>query len=426
VLATVYGDVHDIGKNLVATILGNNGYTVYDLGKQVPVNTIIAKAQEVGADAIGLSALLVSTSRQMPLCVNELHARGLDYPVLVGGAAINPSFVRNAAFVGREKETVYPSGLFYCKDAFAGLATVDALQDPERRAELLRARVEEIEQGVTKRAALQERAKATRAGLAGRRGPARDIEIPHPAFWGVRVLESLPLAELFPLIDLNTLYRLHWGAKNAKGAKWERLLREQFEPRLERYRREALAGGWLRARAAYGFFPAASDADDLVVYGPGDPEREIARFRFPRQSEYDKLSLADYFIPGADGARDVVAFQIVCVGDALLEKSDRLMKAGDYSEGYYLHGFGVRLAEAAAEYVHARIRAELGIDRDRGLRYSWGYGACPDHRQHRIVFRLLPAREKLGMDLTGAGALVPELSTAALVVHHPEARYFSV
>jgi 5-methyltetrahydrofolate--homocysteine methyltransferase len=426
VLATVYGDVHDIGKNLVATILGNNGYTVYDLGKQVPVNTIIAKAQEVGADAIGLSALLVSTSRQMPLCVNELHARGLDYPVLVGGAAINPSFVRNAAFVGREKETVYPSGLFYCKDAFAGLATVDALQDPERRAELLRARVEEIEQGVTKRAALQERAKATRAGLAGRRGPARDIEIPHPAFWGVRVLESLPLAELFPLIDLNTLYRLHWGAKNAKGAKWERLLREQFEPRLERYRREALAGGWLRARAAYGFFPAASDADDLVVYGPGDPEREIARFRFPRQSEYDKLSLADYFIPGADGARDVVAFQIVCVGDALLEKSDRLMKAGDYSEGYYLHGFGVRLAEAAAEYVHARIRAELGIDRDRGLRYSWGYGACPDHRQHRIVFRLLPAREKLGMDLTGAGALIPELSTAALVVHHPQAKYFSV
>jgi 5-methyltetrahydrofolate--homocysteine methyltransferase len=426
VLATVYGDVHDIGKNLVGTILSNNGYTVYDLGKQVPVNTIIAKAEEVGADAIGLSALLVSTSKQMPLCVQELHARGLDYPVLVGGAAINPSFVRNAAFVDREKETVYPSGLFYCKDAFAGLATIDALRAPERREDFLRARRQEIQEGVAKREALQERAKAMRAGLAGPRDLSRDIEIPRPAFWGVKVLERLPLAELFPLIDLNTLYRLHWGAKNAKGAEWERLLKEEFEPRLERYQRETLAGGWLQTQAAYGFFPAASAGNDLVVYDPKDPEREIARFDFPRQEEYGELSLADYFVPGANGERDVVAFQIVSVGDALLKRSDGLMKSGDYSEGYYLHGFGVRLAEAGAEYVHSRIRAELGIDPGRGLRYSWGYGACPDHRQHRIVFELLPAREKLGMDLTEAGALIPELSTAALVVHHPEAKYFSV
>ncbi|NIN72139.1 MAG: methionine synthase [Gemmatimonadetes bacterium] len=426
VLATVYGDVHDIGKNLVGTILSNNGYTVYDLGKQVPVNTIIAKAEEVGADAIGLSALLVSTSKQMPLCVQELHARGLDYPVLVGGAAINPSFVRNAAYIDRESGTVYPAGLFYCKDAFAGLATIDALQDPAGREDFTRARVDEIREGVAKREALQQRAKAMRAGLAGPRGPSRDIEVPRPAFWGVRVLERLPLAELFPLIDLNTLYRLHWGAKNAKGAEWERLLKDEYEPRLERYQRETLAGGWLQTQAAYGFFPASSDGNDLVIYDPKDPEREIARFDFPRQQEYDELSLADYFVPGASGERDVVAFQIVSVGSALLEKSDRLMKGGDYSEGYYLHGFGVRLAEAGAEYVHARIRAELGIDPGRGLRYSWGYGACPDHRQHRIVFELLPARERLGMDLTEAGALIPELSTAALVVHHPEAKYFSV
>jgi 5-methyltetrahydrofolate--homocysteine methyltransferase len=425
VLATVYGDVHDIGKNLVGTILTNNGYTVYDLGKQVPVNTIIAKAEEVGADAIGLSALLVSTSKQMPLCVKELYARGLDYPVLVGGAAINPSFVRNAAYVDREKETVYGSGLFYCKDAFAGLATLDGLQDGERRGDFLRARNREIREGVAKREALQARAKAMRAGLGGARGLSRDIEIPQPPFWGVKVLERLPLAELFPLIDLNTLYRLHWGAKNAKGAEWERLLSEEFEPRLQRYQREALVGGWLRTQAAYGFFPAASEENDLVVYDPVDPQRAIARFEFPRQQEYDRLSLADYFVPGASG-RDVVAFQIVSVGDALLEKSDRLLKSGDYSEGYYLHGFGVRLAEAGAEYVHSRIRRELGIDPGRGLRYSWGYGACPDHRQHRIVFELLPAREALGMDLTEAGALIPELSTAALVVHHPEAKYFSV
>jgi 5-methyltetrahydrofolate--homocysteine methyltransferase len=426
VLATVYGDVHDIGKNLVGTILSNNGYTVYDLGKQVPVNTIIERAEAVSADAIGLSALLVSTSKQMPLCVQELHSRGLEYPILVGGAAINPSFVRNAAFVDEAKEAVYAAGLFYCKDAFAGLSTMDSLMDPQRRDDFVHARRREIREGVAKREALQEMARAKRARLSGSAGPSRDIEIPRPAFWGVKVLDRLPLTELFPLIDLNTLYRLHWGAKNAKGERWERLLKEEFEPRLERYKQEALTGGWLRPQAAYGFFPAASAGNDLVVYHPADPEREIARFAFPRQEDYDKLCLADYFVPVTGGRRDVVAFQIVTVGDALLGKSDALMKSGDYSEGYYLHGFGVRLAEASAEYVHRRIRSELGIEAERGLRYSWGYGACPDHRQHRIVFRLLPARERLSMELTEAGALIPELSTAALVVHHPEAKYFTV
>jgi 5-methyltetrahydrofolate--homocysteine methyltransferase len=426
VLATVYGDVHDIGKNLVGTILSNNGYTVHDLGKQVPVNRVIEKAEEVGADAIGLSALLVSTSKQMPLCVQELHSRGLDYPVLVGGAAINPSFVRNAAFVDKAKETVYPPGLFYCKDAFAGLAAIDALMDRERRAEFVGARRAEILDGVAKRAALQEKAKAMRAGLAGSGGPSRRVEVPTPEFWGVRVLDRLPLAELFPLIDLNTLYRLHWGAKNAKGDRWERLLKDEFEPRLERYKQEALASGWLRPQAAYGFFPATSGGDDVVIFDPANPELEIARFDFPRQEDHDKLCLADYFVDGADGDRDVIALQIVTAGDAILEKSDALMKSGDYSEGYYLHGFGVRLAEAGAEYVHRVIRKELGIDADRGLRYSWGYGACPDHRQHRIVFELLPARERLNMELTDFGALIPELATAALVVHHPEAKYFSV
>ncbi len=426
VLATVFGDVHDIGKNLVATILSNNGYTVHDLGKQVPINTIIGRAEELGADAIGLSALLVSTSKQMPLCVQELYARKLDFPVLVGGAAINPSFVRSAAFVDEAREVLYPPGIFYCKDAFAGLSTMDALMAPESREEFVRARQREIREGIARRAALQEHAKAKRAAVVGNGGPSRDIEIPKPAFWGVKVLERLPLAELFPLIDLNTLYRLHWGAKNAKGERWERLLKEEFEPRLERYKRETLAGGWLRLQAAYGFFPAASDGDELVVYDPADPEREVARFSFPRQKDYDRLCLADYFIPVAAGSRDVVAFQIITVGDALLEKSDKLMKSGEYSEGYYLHGFGVRLAEAGAEYVHRLIRKELGIEADRGLRFSWGYGACPDHTQHEIVFRLLPAREKLGMDLTEAGALIPELATAALVVHHPEAKYFSV
>ena len=436
VLATVFGDVHDIGKNLVHTILANNGYAVHDLGKQVPVNDIIAKAEEVDADAIGLSALLVSTSRQMPACVQELQARGLRFPVLCGGAAINPSFVRRAAFLDPERgatepatAAIYEPGVWYCKDAFAGLDAVDALVDPDRRDGFRSERHREIREGTAKRAELKARAAGAGPAMIDGR-PSADVDVPEPAFTGVKVIPRIPPAELFELIDLNTLYRLHWGAKNAKGEEWDRLVREEYEPRLRRYRQEALAGGWLRTRGTYGFFPAASEGDELVVFDPEDPGRERVRFAFPRQPGRERLCLADYFrsangaSPGAAGA-DVVGFQVVTVGDELLNRSEELMASGDYSEGYYLHGFGVRLAEAAAEWLHRRMRSELGIPPDRGLRYSWGYPACPDHLQHFALFDLLPARERLGLDLTEAGALVPELTTAALVVHHPEAKYFS-
>src|SRR5690606_10310374 len=185
-------------------------------------------------------------------------------------------------------------------------------------------------------------------------------------------------------------------------------------------------GGWLTPSAVYGYFPVAADQEELVVYDPEDPDTEIGRFETPRQSERDHLCLADYFASVDSGQRDIAALQIVTVGDALLERSERMMRDGDYTEGYYLHGFGVRLAEAGAEWVNRYIQAELKLEQGRGLRYSWGYPAIPDHTQHHLVFRLLPAREKLGMDVTDAGALVPELSTAAIVVHHPEAKYFSV
>ncbi|MHB1170321.1 MAG: vitamin B12 dependent-methionine synthase activation domain-containing protein, partial [Longimicrobiales bacterium] len=424
VLATVFGDVHDIGKNLVNTILTNNGYTVYDLGKQVPANTIIEKAVEVGADAIGLSALLVSTSKQMPAIVQELHHRGLSIPVLCGGAAINPSFVRSAAFGDNEQQTLYGPGVFYCKDAFEGLGSVEKLVDPKEREEYVRARHQDVIEGIAKRAALQEKAKAMHANREVS-GPSRDVEIPTAPFYGTRHIEALPIEDLFRYIDRNTLFRLHWGAKNAKGEQWEQLVREEFEPRLQEYIQETRSTDWLRPAAVYGYFPAAADGETLVVYDPDDENREIARFDFPRQDIRDLLCLSDYFREAGTGTRDLVAFQIVTVGDKLLTKSEAMMKGGDYSEGYYLHGYGVRLAEAAAEVVNRQIREELGIGKDRGLRYSWGYPACPDHTQHHILFDLLPAREKLGMEVTEAGALVPELSTAAIVVHHPEAKYFS-
>ncbi len=425
VLATVYGDVHDIGKNLVKTILSNNGYTVHDLGKQVPINVIIDKAVEVGATAIGLSALLVSTSKQMPLCVQELHRRGLAFPVLIGGAAINRRFGQRILFL--EDGTPYAPGVFYCKDAFEGLAVVDALTDPARR-DALRERI--------LREATEEQRRATRAtSPAPSASPAsdatrwneRDAPIPRPPFWGPRTLKHIPLAEVLPLIDRDELFRLSWGAKNAHGAEWERL-RAEFTARLARMEAQALAEGWLRPQAVYGYFPCQADGDDLIVYAPeaivGGERRAIARFHFPRQADDERLCIADYFAPTTSGQLDVVALQVVTVGESATARFDAHQAAGDYSEAYYVHGLAVQTAEAAAEWLHRRIQQEWG--QAGGKRYSWGYPACPDLADHAQVFRLLPAERELGMSLTAAFQLVPEQSTAAIVVHHPHARYFNV
>jgi 5-methyltetrahydrofolate--homocysteine methyltransferase len=424
VLATVYGDVHDIGKNLVNTILTNNGYTVYDLGKQVPVNTIIEKAEEVEADAIGLSALLVSTSKQMPLCAQELHRRGLQYPLLVGGAAINPSFVRSAAVVEPESSGVYGPGMFYCKDAFEGLAVMDRLADAETRAEFVLRHNEEMLERSRTYAENRAKAEALRPGSRSDSG-VPEADVPAPPFWGVKVL-SLPIDEIVACIDLNTLYRMQWGAKNLKGEEWDRILRTEFEPRLRRYSLEARTRGWLRPRGVYGYFPAGRDGDDLVVFDPADRARQVGRFTFPRQSDRERLCLADYYRPLEGGApRDVVALQVVTSGDRAERFVADRNSGGDYSEGYYLHGFSVQAAEGAAEWVNRRVKSELGIANGRGLRYSWGYPACPDVEHHELVFRLLGVEEAIGVRLTSAWQLDPEQSTAAIVVHHPAAKYFS-
>lgn len=421
VLATVYGDVHDIGKNLVKTILSNNGYEVIDLGKQVPAETIISRAVEEKADAIGLSALLVSTSKQMPLIINELHRRRLDFPVLIGGAAINRRFGRR--ILQTESGDWYAPGVFYCKDAFEGLSVMDQIVDPARRADLV-AQIQREAQVELGRAA----APAVTPAEPGR-SSIPPAEIPTPPGWGPRVVTSMPLEMVLQHLSRNELYRLSWGAKNTHGEDWVRL-QADFDARLERMTRAAQAEGWLRPQGVYGYWPAQSEGDSLVIYDPqsvqdGDP-REIARFRFPRQTSADSLCLADYYASRASGQMDVVVLQVVTVGREATQRFDELQNRSDYTEAYFTHGLAVQTAEAAADYLHDHIRRELGLASGQGKRYSWGYPAIPDLDDHRIVFELLPAASALGMSLTPAWQLVPEQSTAAIIVHHPQARYFNI
>ena len=430
VLATVFGDVHDIGKNLVNTILTNNGYTVYDLGKQVPLATIIDKAQEVSADAIGLSALLVSTSKQMPLCVKELDSRGLQYPVVIGGAAINRGFGRRILYV--EDDRVYEPGVFYCKDAFEGLETVDQLIDGDRRSALIARARQEAEAHREQERAKHER-RAAAAASAGqqpaRSATRRNAPIPAVPFWGPRVLRDIPIWDVYPCIDRNSLFKMSWQFRGVHDdERWAELLRTELEPRLQRSMEEAERDGWLELQALYGYWPALAEGDAVVVYDPGDIDRELGRFEFPRQSEQNRLCLADYLRSAediGDGERDVVALQLVTTGPRASELSNRLQERGEYDDMLRIHGFATQMAEATADYIHHQIRRELRLQDEQGRRYSWGYAACPDLRDHEVLFRILPANE-IGVTLTTGYQLVPEQSTAAIVMHHPEARYFGV
>ncbi len=425
VIATVFGDVHDIGKNLVKTILSNNGYTVHDLGKQVPANTIIEKALEYGADAIGLSALLVSTSKQMPLIVNELARRGLRIPVLVGGAAINRRFGRRILFLDDSKEP-YDAGVFYCKDAFEGLAVVDQLLDIERHDQF----VEEVFTEAYAEVNRPPRRRRSRGGQV--RKTVKDAPtIPTPPFWGSRVITDMPLLIVLQHLHKPELFRLSWGAKNTQGAEWQRLSAE-FEDRLMRMSKDAQQRGTLQPQAVYAYLPVNSSGDDLIVwdanaFANSGEYLERARFAFPRQSDGEFLCISDYFAGHDSGQVDVMVLQTVTVGAVATEEIDRLQAANEYSEAYFFHGLAVQAAEATANYLTKLVQAQLGIAAGQGKRYSWGYPACPDLADHQVVWQLLPQLEsELGMSLTESWQWVPEQSTAALFAHHPAAKYYSV
>ncbi len=425
VLATVFGDVHDIGKSLVNTILTNNGYTVIDLGKQVPVGDIVDAAREHDATAIGLSALLVSTSKQMPLCVQELHRQGLEFPVLLGGAAINRKFGYRALHVnGLAEDEVYEPGVFYCKDAFEGLAVMDKLVDSdEARAVLVadaRARAVKLRDEVVEDQNLPPLTDASvRAPV-----PFED-PVPVPPFWGVQEI-PVPLDEVYNHLDTHVLFKLHWGGRGVSGDEWTKLVHDDFQPRLERMWAEQ---SYLHPRAVLGYFPCYSEGNELVVLDPGDRSTELERLVFPRQPKGERICLADFFRPRPEqsdgGELDVVALQAVTAGDEVTQLMAQLEKDGEYAEQLFTHGIGVQTAEGMAEWLHARVRRDLGIPLDQGRRYSWGYPAIPEQSEHEKVFRLLDAPQ-IGLRLTGEYAVEPEQSTLALVAWHPLATYFGM
>src|SRR3954465_9957787 len=419
VIATVFGDVHDIGKSLVNTILTNNGYTVVDLGKQVPVSTIIDAAKEHDATAIGLSALLVSTSKQMPLCIQELHSQKLEFPVLIGGAAINRDFGFRALYPGgRESEDVYEPGVFYCKDAFEGLNKMDQIVEPDKREALVQS-VRDAAQRLREKGPEPEALPTDDDTV---RSPAKtDTPVPEPPFWGAREIE-VDLADVYPHLDTHVLFKLHWGGKGVKGDAWAKLAGEDFQPRLERMWREQ---DYLHPRALLGYFPCYSEGNEVVVLDPEDRETVLERFVFPRQPGHDRLCIADFYRPKDSGELDVVAFQAVTAGDEVTDLMKQLEADGEFAEQLFVHGLGVQTAEGMAEWMHGRIRSDLGIPSSQGRRWSWGYPACPEQSEHDKLFRLIDA-PSIGLRLSGGHALEPEQSTVAIVAHPPEAVYFGM
>jgi 5-methyltetrahydrofolate--homocysteine methyltransferase len=421
----VFGDVHDIGKSLVNTILTNNGYTVVDLGKQVPISAILDAAVEHDATAIGLSALLVSTSKQMPACVQELHERGLEYPVLIGGAAINRNFGLRILYPGgTESEEMYGPGVFYCKDAFEGLAKMDQLVDADAR-ETLVVKTREAAKRLRDTPVVVDEDAPSVDDASVRSGASTDVEVPTPPFWGAREI-PVDMDEVYRHLDTHVMFKLHWGGKGVKGEAWKELVREDFQPRLERMWREQT---YLQPRALLGYFPCNSEGNSLIVWDPEDFDpanpRELERFVFPRQPRHDRICLADFYRPLGSGVVDVVALQAVTAGDEVTQLMASLEADGEFAEQLFVHGLGVQTAEGMAEWMHGRVRGELGCEPAQGRRYSWGYPSCPEQSELEKVFRLLDA-PSIGLRLSGGYALEPEQSTIAIVAHHPQAIYFTM
>jgi 5-methyltetrahydrofolate--homocysteine methyltransferase len=345
--------------------------------------------------------------------------------VLIGGAAINRDFGRRVLYPkGRESDEIYEPGVFYCKDAFAGLDTMDALIDSEAREGLVAKLRDEARILREKPVVVDDSPPTTDDTL--RSAVITSNPVPAPPEWGVRELD-VDLAEVFPYLDRHVLFKLHWGGRGVKGEAWRKIVEgdgdeEGFAPKLERMWQEQT---YLHPRVRIGYFPCNADGNELVVFDPEDHDRELERLVFPRQPKHDRICLADFYRPLDSGERDVVALQGVTVGSEVTETIERLEREGEFAEQLFVHGLGVQAAEGLAEWLHAEARRELGIDAGQGRRYSWGYPACPEQSEHEKVWRLLDL-ERIGMTLSTGYAVEPEQSTVAIIAHHPQAVYFGM
>ncbi len=403
VLCTVYGDVHDIGKNLVKTIFSNNGYTVYDLGKQVPIQQIVDKIKEVDADAVGLSALLVSTSKQMQHFVENAKELNLNIPTLCGGAAINSNYINRIA----KADDVYKAGVFYCKTAFDGLNVMNKLRSPERN-KFIQEWNNKINKFDEKRTM---KIKSDIDTVISKVRPINPPTVSHVDTTIKLTPSEINLNEVWKYLNKKSLFVLSWGIRGKAASK----MISEPEELLEKWKRKVIEEGLFSPSVVYSFFKCHNQGNKLVV--ESEKQGEVG-FEFPRSTKSKRLCITDYF-----GKQDIVAFQAVTVGQKTVSKIEELNSNNDYTDAYYLHGLAVETAEALAEWVHNRIRSELNIDKNRGLRYSWGYPSCPDTMQHYLVWKLIDPTS-CGMSLTSAGQIIPEYSTAAIVVHHPDAEYF--
>jgi 5-methyltetrahydrofolate--homocysteine methyltransferase len=436
VLATVKGDVHDIGKNLVDIILRNNGFDVVNIGIKQSIDQILTAAEEHGCDAIGMSGLLVKSTVVMRENLEEMNARGLaHYPVLLGGAALTRGYVED------DLRAIYEGEVFYCKDAFEGLRVLKAVMEGRQSGEgtpaELRARRKRREHIRTRGS---EEAPARDAQGRPRSAVATDVAVPVPPFWGQRVVRGISVAEVAPLINEIALFRNQWGFTPGDLGPdgYAALLDEQARPVLREWLARANAEKVVTPEVVYGYYPANGDGDDLVVWDPDAPlEKELARFSFPRQTQGRFLCIADFFRPIETEESDVLGVQVVTMGRRISDVAAGLFAEDRYQDYLFAHGFGVEMAEALAELWHRRVRQELAIDDDdgptvqdwfrqgyRGSRYSFGYAACPDLEDQTQLFRLVDPRA-IDVELTDEFMLHPEQSTSAIIVHHPEAKYFN-
>ncbi len=413
-LATVFGDVHDIGKNLVKMILENNGFTVLDLGKQVPVEIIVREAQRNKVDAVGLSALLVSTARHMKTCVQSMHDAGLQYPVLIGGAPVNERFAREISFLGNG--SVYKGGVFYARDAFTGLKIMRALTGPDEKKRIMEEYSEQFEPAPE---AVHVTEEPDKAG-AGYKAKGAKQEVPVPPFYGIRSVSNIFIDDVFRYLDENMLFDVAWGSKLKDRQQKKSLVEKEYRQLLNELKVEIMRKGWLEMRAVYGYFKCRVSGGDMRVLD--EKEKVLETIHLAPAEKGGKSPLADYFLSEAEG-QDLVAFQAVTIGDRMNDAIKELSERGEYSRVFYLHGLSVHLAEALAAYIHDRIRLELKLLKGQGKRYSPGYPLWKDIRDQKKIFKILEIEKRLGIRLTGECQMVPEQSTTAMIIYNARAEY---